>query len=97
MPDTTPRIELARRAVRDLRKMDTPERRRIREALDALAADAGNLDVKALAGRTPWRRMRVGDVRVLYRPLGPDEGHPGWFVARIIDRRELERAVRSLR
>jgi mRNA interferase RelE/StbE len=99
MNDTEPRIEIARRAVRDLRRMDGPQRRRIREALEALAAGAGNLDVKALAGRSPWLRMRVGDWRVLYRPLTQEEaadGGPGWLVARVVDRRDLERSVRSL-
>jgi mRNA-degrading endonuclease RelE of RelBE toxin-antitoxin system len=91
------RIELATRAVRDLRKVSRPDRERIREALAALAVDAGNLDVKALTGRAPWLRMRVGDWRVLYRPLLENEtGGSGLLVARVINRRELERAVRSL-
>jgi mRNA-degrading endonuclease RelE of RelBE toxin-antitoxin system len=92
------RIELATRAVRDLRKLPRSDRERIREALSALAVDAGNLDVKALTGRAPWLRMRVGDWRVLYRPLLEDEagGGSGLLVARVINRRELERAVRSL-
>ncbi len=93
------RIELAQRAVRDMRKMDGPERRRIRAALRELVEDAANLDVKALAGRAPWLRLRVGDWRVLYRPLSEREaarGGPGWLVARVVNRRELQRAVRSL-
>jgi hypothetical protein len=41
--------------------------------------------------------MRVGDWRVLYRPLLENEtGGSGLLVARVINRRELERAVRSL-
>jgi hypothetical protein len=28
-----------------------------------------NADDKALSGRTPWRRLRVGELRILYRPL----------------------------
>src|SRR3954451_24021372 len=99
MTDPEPRLELARRAVRDLRKMDGPHRRRVRDALEALAAGAENLDVKALVGRAPWLRLRVGDWRVLYRPLSDEEaaaGGPGWLVARVVDRRDLERSVRSL-
>jgi hypothetical protein len=79
--------------------MDAPERRRIRDALGALAAGAENLDVKALSGRAPWLRMRVGDWRVLYRPLTQAEAAEsgrGWLVARVVDRRDLERSVRSL-
>ena len=79
--------------------MDGPQRRRVRDALEALSAGADNLDVKALAGRAPWLRLRVGDWRVLYRPLSAEEaaaGGPGWLVARVVDRRDLERSVRSL-
>ena len=92
------RIELATRAVRDLRRLDAPERRRITASLDELAAGAPNLDVKALAGHTPWLRMRVGDWRVLYRPLSDEEAATGagWLVARIVNRRDLERAARGL-
>jgi mRNA-degrading endonuclease RelE of RelBE toxin-antitoxin system len=99
MTDPEPRLELAQRAVRDLRKMNGPQRRRVRDALEALAASAENLDVKALVGRAPWLRLRVGDSRVLYRPLSDEEaaaGGPGWLVARVVDRRDLERSVRSL-
>src|SRR5438094_9608342 len=90
-----PRVELAQRALRDLRKMPAGERPRIRAALADLAAGAENLDVKALAGRAPWMRLRTGDWRVLYRPLAASEGD-GWLVARVVNRRELERAVRAL-
>lgn len=99
MTGPEPRVELAQRAVRDLRKMDGAQRRRVRAALEALAVGAENLDVKALAGQAPWLRLRVGDWRVLYRPLSAEEaaaGGPGWLVARVVDRRDLERSVRSL-
>jgi mRNA interferase RelE/StbE len=94
-----PRIELTTRALRDLRKLGAAERRRIAAALEELAAGAENLDVKPLAGLSPWLRLRVGDWRVLYRPASEEEaraGGPGWFVAPIINRRELHRATRSL-
>jgi mRNA interferase RelE/StbE len=95
-----PRVELAQRAVRDLRKMDKPDVRRVREALDELAVGAENLDIKAIHGHSPWRRLRVGDFRVLYRELsrleGGGPGHRAWLVARVVDRRDLERAVTGL-
>jgi mRNA-degrading endonuclease RelE of RelBE toxin-antitoxin system len=99
MSEPEPRIEIAGRAERDLRRMDVPERRHIRDALSALTGGVENLDVKALSGRPPWLRMRVGDWRVLYRPLTPPEAAEsgrGWLVARVVDRRDLERRVRSL-
>jgi hypothetical protein len=64
--------------------------------------------VKALAGRSPWLRLRVGEGRVLYRPLDADEVRelarvhgepvdPGTvFVERIVSRRDLERIIAAL-
>lgn len=92
-------VELTRRALRDLRRLDRADRRRIAEALEELATGDGNLDVKPLVGRPPYLRLRVGDWRVLYRRADPQEaasGGPGWYVLRIINRRDLERAARSL-
>jgi hypothetical protein len=55
------------------------------------------LDVRPLEGRKPWRRLRVGDWRILFRPLSSQESPSGgYLVARIVNRRELERAVREL-
>ena len=85
-------VELSARAERDLSRIRRgPDRQRLVVALQALAGDAANLDVKALQGRAPWRRLRVGDYRVLYRPV-----EQGLWVERIVDRRDLERAVATL-
>ncbi len=51
---------------RDLRRLQTGERKRIADALWLLAAGAENLDVKALKGATPWLRPRLGNYRVLH-------------------------------
>lgn len=92
-------FDISRRAERDLRKLQADELARVRAALESLAADAENLDIKALAGRGGWLRLRVGQLRVLYRPLSPERtaesGHR-WLLARVIQRRELDRAVASL-
>ncbi len=103
MTNSTPpppaRVQVTRRAERDLRAVSAADRRRIATALNALSAGAENLDVKALAGVSPWLRLRVGDWRVLYRPTTEHEARAGgadWFIARIINRRDLERATRSL-
>jgi len=92
-------IQLAPRAARDLRTLDGQVRRRLRDALQQLGAGAENLDVEAISGHPGWLRLRVGEHRVLYRPLGPKEagGRPGWLIARIVDRKELERAIAKLR
>jgi hypothetical protein len=59
-----------------------------------------NADDKALAGRSPWRRLRVGELRLLYRPMSADElptdERHGRRVARIVHRGQLDRAVSTL-
>jgi hypothetical protein len=64
--------------------------------------------VKALAGHSPWLRLRVGDWRLLYRALDDGElaelarirGEPvesgTVFVERIVNRRDLERVIAAL-
>ncbi len=93
-------ILLSRRAERDLRRIGSgADLTRIREALEGLAGGATNLDLKPLVGVAPWHRLRVGDYRVLYRAVDPGEAaEPAarWLVARIIHRRDLERAVSTL-
>jgi mRNA-degrading endonuclease RelE of RelBE toxin-antitoxin system len=94
------RVALSRRAERDLRRIGRGETAtRIREALQALTAGEATLDVKALSGAPPWHRLRVGDYRVLYRPVAADENaapEVAWLVARIVHRRDLERAIQTL-
>ena len=67
-----------------------------------------NLDVAPISGRAPWFRLRAGDFRILFRRLtaaeldllvlrrGAAEGATGFFIGRIVDRSELERAVDTL-
>ena len=90
-----PEVRLARRAVKDFDGLPKGAARRIADVLEELAADPASpaLDVKALVGRRPWRRLRVGEHRVLFRPA---QGGSVLLVARVVDRRELERAVRTL-
>jgi mRNA-degrading endonuclease RelE of RelBE toxin-antitoxin system len=73
MTDPLSKIKLAPRAIRDVKGLDRQTRRRVPRALEALGADAANLGVKAVVGHAPWRRLRVGEHRVLYRdsPLTP--------------------------
>jgi hypothetical protein len=59
-----------------------------------------SLDIKALKGRDPWLRLRVGDYRILYRAFTPPSkgvsARRGYLVARIVNRRDLDRASASL-
>ena len=88
-------IKLAPSAIRDLKGLDRQTRKRVQNAFQALETDAANLDVKPVAGRAPWRRLRVGEHRVLYREL-VDEPDARYLVARVIDRRDLHRAIDKL-
>jgi mRNA interferase RelE/StbE len=87
-------IKLAPRAIRDLKRLDRQTRKRVQQAFAALGADAENLVIKPVAGHAPWRRLRVGEHRVLYREL--DEAESRYLVARVIDRRDLHRAIDQL-
>lgn len=88
-----PEVRLTRKAERDLRRIGPgPQRQRIAASLTSLGADMANLDIKALAGARPWRRLRTGDYRILYwsRPDGVYE------VGRIVHRRDLDAAAADL-
>jgi mRNA interferase RelE/StbE len=95
MTDPLHKITLAPRATRDIKRLDRPTRKRVQQAFEALAADVANLDIKPVAGHAPWRRLRVGEHRVLYREL-PGKANSGYLVARVIDRRDLHRAIDKL-
>ena len=101
------RVELSKRAQKDLRKLGPG---RVRDRLvaairDNLEADPmpDNADVKALQGAEPWLRLRCGNHRVIYRALTDvelealdAEERAGFLVDRVVDRRELDRAIADL-
>lgn len=100
------RVELSKRALRDLRRIDYKNRKRLLDLLENdLAAEPQppNLDIKALTRRAPWLRLRRGEYRILYRQLTQAElqtlnanEQAGYLVERIIDRRDLEQAASTL-
>jgi mRNA interferase RelE/StbE len=65
------RLDITPPARRDLRRLDPPVRRRVRDALDRLVAEPPTGDIIKLQGQDE-HRLRVGDWRVLLR-LAPDE------------------------
>jgi mRNA-degrading endonuclease RelE of RelBE toxin-antitoxin system len=100
------RVELSKRALRDLRRIDHTSRKRLLDLLEhdlATEPQPANLDIKPLTGRVPWLRLRRGEYRVLYRPLMSSElralaasEQAGFLVERVVERGELERAASSL-
>lgn len=91
-------VELSSRAVRDAKSIARQDRNTVLRAIEEiLAADStpDNADIRPLTGKMPWRRLRVGDWRVLYRPGSSDEPFDV-LVARIVNRRDLERALKTL-
>ena len=59
------RVEWSATSERDLRRLTSQERERIRRAVYRLA-ETGHGDVKRLVGRAREWRLRVGDWRVLF-------------------------------
>ena len=97
------RVRFASAAERDLPgPRRSPDLQRVKDAIEALGREGPGLDVRPLEGHAPWRRLRDGDWRILFRPLSADEvrdlGLRGrvYLVARIVNRRDLERAARAL-
>lgn len=100
-------VELASRAVRDLKKIKDHRARRdlarcLQEELTAQPHPA-NMDVRPLKGNEPWLRACFGEHRGIFRAMSRDElrrvgakAKTGYLVARVIDRSELDRAVRAL-
>ena len=62
---TAYRIELRPAALRALRKVDPPTRRRLQGAIALLARDPRPPAARAMRGR-PGLRVRVGDYRIIY-------------------------------
>lgn len=100
------RVDLSSAAQKDLRKvLKTPAGAAIkRVVMQDLAAEPWpeNLDVAALEGTGSWVRVRVGEFRIVLRPLNAAECKArsvakGYLVDRVVNRRDLERILRAYR
>jgi mRNA-degrading endonuclease RelE of RelBE toxin-antitoxin system len=99
-------IRVSTRASKDLRRIGPgPELDRLEEAIENLVRDPPlpTLDIKPLVGRGPWRRLRVSDYRIVFRPITREElgaasrtYQQGVLIERVIHRRDLEKAAKSL-
>jgi mRNA interferase RelE/StbE len=61
----TYRIEISRRAAKEVTSLDKPLRRKILGAIDALSGNPRPGGCRKLAGQDAWR-IRIGDYRVIY-------------------------------
>lgn len=62
----TYRLEVAPAALRQLRKLDPPARRRVQAAMELLAEQPRPSGAKKLVGGEGEWRVRTGDYRVVY-------------------------------
>lgn len=99
MSSTEPfEVRFAPAAARAFRKLPPDVRKRIRSALDKLAASPGGLgrggkSVKTIRGvDDSFHRLRVGDYRLLYDVIDEDRV---LLVLGIVDRGDLERWLRN--
>lgn len=60
------RVSYESRAARELSKLDKPIARRVHAAVLALADDPRPAGCQKLAGSREWRKIRVGDYRIIY-------------------------------
>lgn len=62
------RFEISRKANQFIQSLPPKMRRRIKKAVTCLIhGDVGNLDIKSLSPYPHEYRLRVGDVRILFR------------------------------
>jgi len=97
-------VQFSKRGAHDVERLSQQRRAQVRKVLESFSHERApaNLDVRALAGHGPWLRLRIGSLRVILRRLTTEEsrsrrirGH-GYLVERVVDRRDLDKAVRTL-
>ena len=84
------RIEVAPRAVRELRALPQAVRRRVGRRILALARDPRPYGSRKLEGMEDLYRLRVGDYRVVYRI---EDGVLLVLIVRVRHRRDAYRGV----
>lgn len=84
-------------AARDLRRMGPgPERKKVHAGLERLVGEDAALDIKPVKGSPPWLRYRIGDYRVIYRPVEDPQRGRVLVVQRVVHRRDLDAAAANL-
>lgn len=100
------RVDLSSAAQKDLAKLlKTTRGAEIKcVVLKELTAEPWppNLDIVPLEGTGTWLRVRVGEFRIVLRPLSRAECEArtvekGYLVDRVLNRRDLERILKAYR
>ena len=60
------KVNIDPQALRDLKQLERPARKAVKEMIDALADDPRPPGVKPLKGHRPYLRVRSGDYRAVY-------------------------------
>lgn len=61
------KIDFTSQAEKELKKIDKPDAKKIKQKLESLIEGASNLDIKKLeATSEPTYRLRVGDYRIVF-------------------------------
>jgi len=88
---------VSRVAEQDLRRLSPDQLDSVRLALASIgAAHSADCDVRPLEERPPWRWIRSGPWRIVYRRSHGDEPAGCWVVARVLDERDLDTAARTM-
>lgn len=66
-------IEYSKRAIKDLKTLNEPIKSRIRSAIEKLPEG----DIKNIVGKPNYRRLRVGDYRIIFEVIAPE-----WIIIR---------------
>jgi mRNA interferase RelE/StbE len=67
------KVVFGTRALRFLSKLEKEDRTRVFKKIEALQEDPFPSGVKKLKGETDVYRLRIGDLRVLYKLISADE------------------------
>lgn len=96
-----PVIEFSSKATEEVRKLRPAGRRLVLRGVQDIFETGA--EGEPLVDRPPWRLAKLANVRILYRPLSPDElarhdnAPAGIYVGSIVDRNQEASAIDALR
>lgn len=63
------KIEYSKRALKDLKNLNEPIKSRVKTAIEKLPEG----DIKTITGKVNYSRLRVGDYRIIFEIIAPEE------------------------